>query len=71
LGCGPYRQAASRFMYVFKYTLIMNAKSRRNCVSIETKHEAIKSFVKGEIIKKMLLDYVHEKRLLVTNAKTN
>jgi hypothetical protein len=41
-------------MYVFKYTLTMNAKSRRNCVSIETKLEAVKSFVEDEIIKKWL-----------------
>jgi len=52
LGCGPYGQAAPRFMYVFKYTLTMNAKSKKKCVFIETKLEAIKSFIKGEIIKK-------------------
>jgi hypothetical protein len=48
-------------MYVFKYTLTMNAKSRRNCVFIETKLEAVKSSVKGEIIQKMALDYLYEK----------
>ena len=31
----------------------MNAKSRKSCVSIETKLEAIKSSIKGEIIKKI------------------
>jgi hypothetical protein len=39
----------------------MNAKSRRNCVSIETKLEAVKHFVEGEIIQKMALDYLYEK----------
>jgi hypothetical protein len=61
LGCGPYGQAAPRFMYVFKYALTMNAKSRKNCVFIETKLEAIKNFIKGEIIKNLALDYVYEK----------
>jgi hypothetical protein len=35
-------------MYVFKYTLTMNANNRGNCVYIETKLDTVKHFDNGE-----------------------